>query len=191
MRARMPHASMKKGAARMALDREYFDAINIELVKKKYYNANKVNAVLEDIRAQATALEEENERLRAQLRILNGQKEEIGEAVLSAQQIYRDIVSRANDRADEIIADAERRRGELERANDSVQEYAVRRVESCFSMLREQQLAAIEAINAEWQDFLCGLYSHEDAIEAEAEALPADIEEKLAAIAGGLKGLDG
>lgn len=175
----------------MALDREYFDAINIELVKKKYYNANKVNAVLEDIRAQATALEEENERLRAQLCILNGQKEEIGEAVLSAQQIYRDIVSRANDRADEIIADAERRRGELERANDSVQEYAVRRVESCFSMLREQQLAAIEAINAEWQDFLCGLYSHEDAIEAEAEALPADIEEKLAAIAGGLKGLDG
>ena len=29
----------------MALDQNYFDAINIDVVKKKYYNANKVNAV--------------------------------------------------------------------------------------------------------------------------------------------------
>ena len=32
----------------MALDQAYFDAINIDLVKKKYYNANKVEAVLEE-----------------------------------------------------------------------------------------------------------------------------------------------
>ena len=43
----------------MALDKEYFDAISIDLVKKKYYNANKVNAVLDDIRAQALAMTEE------------------------------------------------------------------------------------------------------------------------------------
>ena len=30
----------------MALDQNYFDAINIDVVKKKYYNANKVNACL-------------------------------------------------------------------------------------------------------------------------------------------------
>ncbi len=30
----------------MALDQKYFDDINIDVVKKKYYNANKVNAVL-------------------------------------------------------------------------------------------------------------------------------------------------
>ena len=51
----------------MALDQNYFDAINIDVVKKKYYNANKVNAVLEDIRAQALRLEEENRNLREQL----------------------------------------------------------------------------------------------------------------------------
>ena len=44
----------------MALDQKYFDDINIDVVKKKYYNANKVNAVLEDIREQALRLEEEN-----------------------------------------------------------------------------------------------------------------------------------
>ena len=29
----------------MALDQEYFDSIQIDVVKKKYYNANKVNAL--------------------------------------------------------------------------------------------------------------------------------------------------
>ena len=29
----------------MALDKEFFDSVNIDVVKKKYYNANKVNAL--------------------------------------------------------------------------------------------------------------------------------------------------
>mgnify|MGYP000030783089 CR=1 FL=1 len=48
----------------MALNQEYFDAISIDVVKKKYYNANKVNALLQDIREQAIHLEEENRSLR-------------------------------------------------------------------------------------------------------------------------------
>ena len=40
----------------MALDKEYFDGIQIDLVKKKYYNANKVNAVFADIQAQVQTL---------------------------------------------------------------------------------------------------------------------------------------
>ena len=83
----------------MALDKEYFDAISIDLVKKKYYNANKVNAVLDDIRAQALAMTEELNTARVQLDALNSQKAEIGEAVMSAQQIYREIVEKANTRA--------------------------------------------------------------------------------------------
>ena len=51
----------------MALNQEYFDAIHIDVVKKKYYNANKVEAVLQDIRAQALALNAENALLRQQL----------------------------------------------------------------------------------------------------------------------------
>ena len=37
----------------MALDAEYFDSIYIEVVKKKYYDAGKVQAVFADIREQA------------------------------------------------------------------------------------------------------------------------------------------
>lgn len=171
----------------MTLDREYFDAINIDLVKKKYYNANKVNAVLEDIREKALALSEENARMRAELDVLNGQKAEIGEAVMSAQQIYREIVEKANERAEEIVSSAERRRAELRRDNERLEEYAVKRVESCFSLAREQHLAAIEAINAEWQEFLCGLELDGEWSSAESAALPADIGARLSAIASGIK----
>ena len=48
----------------MALDQDYFDLIHIEVVKKKYYNANKVEAVFADIRRQAQELTEENAALR-------------------------------------------------------------------------------------------------------------------------------
>ncbi len=171
----------------MALDRDYFDAINIDLVKKKYYNANKVNAVLDDIREKALSLNEENARMRAELDVLNGQKAEIGEAVMSAQQIYREIVEKANERAEEIVSSAERRRAELRRDNERLEEYAVKRVESCFSLAREQHLAAIEAINAEWQEFLCGLELDGDWDSAERADLPADIGARLSAIANGIK----
>lgn len=171
----------------MALDKEFFDGIHIDVVKKKYYNANKVNALLADIQAQAQALTEENADMRAQLARLNGQKEDIGAAVLSAQQIYREIVDKANVRAAEIVAEAEQRRAEIQDENLRQQEYAVKRVESCFSALREQHMAAIEELNAEWQEFLCGLYSPEEDAESE---LPQDIDDKLAAIAGSLSSLD-
>ena len=174
----------------MALDREYFDAINIDLVKKKYYNANKVNAVLDDIRTQALAMTEELHAARVQLDALNSQKAEIGEAVMSAQQIYREIVEKANARAADIVAEAERRRAELEKDNARLEEYAVKRVESCFALAREQHLAAVEEINREWQEFLCGLDSV-DAGSADEEnsdaVLPRDIGERLAAIASGIR----
>lgn len=172
----------------MALDREYFDAINIDLVKKKYYNANKVNAVLEDIRTQALAMTEELDTARAQLAALNGQKAEISEAVMSAQHIYREIVEKANKRAADIVAEAERKRAAIEKNNARLEEYAVKRVESCFAMAREQHLAAIEAINSEWQEFLCGLdTAGTDEDVGDAMDLPSDIGERLAAIASGIK----
>lgn len=172
----------------MALDKEYFDSISIELVKKKYYNANKVNAVLDDIRAQALAMTEEMNTAQVQLDALNSQKAEIGDAVVSAQQIYREIIEKANARAADIVAEAERRRATLEKDNARLEEYAVKRVESCFAMAREQHLAAVEAINSEWQEFLCGLDcadAGED--ETNSSALPRDIGERLAAIASGIK----
>ena len=90
----------------MALDQEYFDSIQIDVVKKKYYNANKVNALLADIRAQAQALELENQALRAQLGEFSQRKDEIGDTLLTAQAAARDIIGKAQAQAARIVADA-------------------------------------------------------------------------------------
>ena len=143
----------KESTEVMTLDKDYFDSINIELVKKKYYNASKVNAVLDDIRIQARQLLEENRQLKAQLEKLNAQKNELSDSVLSAQTIGKDIIAKAEAEAERIKAEANRQSSEtLERRN-----YAVQCVEQCMSRLREQQQATIELINLEWQNFLCGL----------------------------------
>ena len=174
----------------MALDKEYFDAIHLDVVKKKYYNANKVEAVFRDIRQQAEALNAENEAMRAQLGALNDRKVEIGGAVLSAQAIYREVVAKANQRAEEIIAEAELRRREIIEETRRQQEYAVQHVEACYSRMKQQHLASIEALNAEWQDFLCGLFP-EDEEDGAYLPPPSDLQQKVGAIADELFAIEG
>lgn len=175
----------------MALDAEYFDSIYIDVVKKKYYNANKVRAVFEDIRLQAEELNAENELLRRQLSELDGRKAELGDALLSAQAIYQQIVERAKARAAEIVEDAERRRDQILEESQRQQDYAVSRVEEAFGRIKQLHLASIEAINAEWQGFLCGLYPEQEEPDPEPEdALPEDLEEKVGAIAEQMHSLE-
>ena len=53
---------------------DYFDHINIDVAKRKYYNVNKVNAVLEELRAKVVELVEENERQRLELDALRTER---------------------------------------------------------------------------------------------------------------------
>ena len=168
----------------MALDQDYFDSIHIDVVKKKYYNANKVEAVLQDIRRQALALSEENALLHRQLEALNGQKNEIGDALLSAKTISQQMIMDAQERADEIIAQADERSEEILAEAQRRQDYAVERVGACYSRMKEQHMACIEAINADWQDFLCGLFPEEE------QSTPDDLSQKVDAIAKELFSMD-
>lgn len=159
----------------MTLDKDYFDSINIELVKKKYYNASKVTAVLDDIRIRARQLLEENRQLKAQLEKLNAQRNELSNSVFSAQRIGSDMIAKANAEAERIIAEAHRQSREIENQSLERQNYAVKCVEQCMSKLREQQQNTIELLNLEWQNFLIGLEA--------APPLPFDdIGEKLEGI---------
>lgn len=141
----------------MALNREYFDSLNLEVVKKKYYNANKVEAVLQDIRQQAAAMAAENEQLKAQFEELSGQKAEIGNAVLSAQTVYKTTVARAKAQAQSIIDGATAKRDAIIGDAAAQQDYAVKHVSDCYRKVKEQYEACIDEINNNWQDYLCGL----------------------------------
>lgn len=161
----------------MALDKDYFDAIHIDVVKKKYYNANKVKALLEDIRTQAQALEEENHRLKTQLGEISQRKDEIGDTLLTAQAAARDIIGKAKSQAGRILADAQRQREEILSGAADQQEYAAACVERTFDKLKRQQLENIDTLNGLWQEFLCGLMSEtpklaEAAPEAALETVP-------------------
>lgn len=168
----------------MALDKTYFDAIELDVVKKKYYNAKKVDAVLSDIRHQAQELTAENERMRAALSALADRRVELGDAMLSGQGIYRGIVEKANARAEEIVSAAEKRAAAISEEAQKQREESVRRTERLFNTMKQQHLAAIEALNGEWQQYLCSLYPDDAPGEAAPqEEVPDDLSDKVDAIA--------
>lgn len=175
----------------MALNKEYFDSIHIDTVKKKYYNANKVEAILADIRAQAEALVKENEQLREQVELFSGQKEEIGDAILSAKTIAQHMIQQAKQQADEIVSQAHKKSGDILSKAIDRQEYAAKQMADSFERVRKLQQESIEALNAEWQNFLCGLYPEDEQPGAESEqGVPKDIGDRLGAIARDIKELE-
>ena len=168
----------------MALDREYFDSVNIDIVKKKYYNANKVDALLSDIRAQALAMSSENAAMRSELAAKNDRMYEVGDAIISANALARRLVDEAKAKAAAMIADAEKRAaaieaeaaercGRMEAASEKSRELVLARMEASFSKLREQYQTSIETLNEEWRLLLCELYDEADPAPAADAKAPA------------------
>lgn len=94
----------------MALNEAYFDGISIDVAKKKYYNVNKVEAVLQDIRQRARELNDENESLRRQVSLMSAEKSSVGDALISARTLAQQIINEARAQAQDIIRDAEEQR---------------------------------------------------------------------------------
>lgn len=166
----------------MALDQAYFDGIHIDVAKKKYYNANKVEAVLEDIRGQALALQAENDQLRRQMEELRGSKDVIGDALVSAKTIAQQIIREAQEQADATLAGArekadtilaeakEQSRVQL-LAGASREEEQRRWLEDCVQRIQGRLIDCADEIGADWR-----------ALRSGTEA-PEDLEEKVNAIA--------
>lgn len=172
----------------MALDKAFFDSINIDVAKKKYYNVNKVEAVLQEIRTEAEALNGENARLRQEVERMNGEKRYVGDALISARELAQQIISEANAqadetvrcakaRADEIIRSAQEQRDRTMAESQEQENYAAQYVLNTFEHLKERQLEAVRQLNEDYQKFLCGLFPDDEA-EADAyeEPLPEEDE---------------
>ena len=117
----------------MSITIEYLDGLEFEVVKQKYYNANKVNAKLEEFKAGVRELIEENEALKKAAAVpaaaapaavvsaeddaLNEAAQKLAEAtVKKAESRAARIIDAANSKAKSIIdeakAEAERIKGE-------------------------------------------------------------------------------
>lgn len=162
----------------MALDKQFFESIDIDIVKKKYYNANKVQALLADIQTQAEALIAENTALRAKVDELQGKRDEISDTLSAARILSDKMVEKAQADADDIVRSAEASKEQL---LSRVQLNMVTNMQSCIDALRQQQMDSIELINSAWQSFLCqldtdgaqsGVTADDQESEAESEVIP-------------------
>lgn len=157
----------------------YLDSIQIDVVKRKYYNANKVNAVFEEIRSLAEELVDENERLQMQLQEKEDleKKEQAERASLKeVQETYRELLAKAHVRAEAIVSDAEDYRTAMEKLAEQRCSYAARQLESVMSTLRRREEQNIEYLNSQMQTFLAELYDadrEENPGEDEDAKLPA------------------
>ena len=188
---------MKAGEP-MPSGKEYFESLGLEIAKRKYYNAAKVESVIGEFSRRAAALEEENASLRKRVEALACGREEIGEAILSAKTISQQLIAEAKEQAETILADAraeagrltaeaEERSRALAAAAEEREQRTIRAAQESYLQLRGQCQSAVKLLDGEWQRFLC---SFGDELPAKEEALPGDFADRLGALAACLAEMD-
>ena len=128
--------------------------------------------------------------------IVDRGRKQADDIIAEAEARAEEIVDRARLEAEEILAEA-RQEAEMLReesvipAGSSDQEHAVRCVEDCFAKLRQHQQDAIDLLNEQWQQFLCGLYTEEEPGEdTQEESVPPDLTARVSAIADAVESLE-
>lgn len=131
----------------MSVTMEFFDGITFDIAKQKYYNANKVDARMEEIKAAFAELIEENNELRRQINDVGLSKERVAELIMGAQAKADEMIKDANAKAEEIINKAR-----LDADGIVVSRKASDGGEKTLG-LTQNQLAAIDKLNKQLDDF--------------------------------------
>lgn len=131
----------------MSVTMEFFDGITFDIAKQKYYNANKVDARMEEIKAAFAELIEENNELRRQINDVGLSKERVAELIMGAQTKADEMIKDANAKAEEIINKAK-----LDADGIVVSRKASDGGEKTLG-LTQNQLAAIDKLNKQLDDF--------------------------------------
>ena len=178
----------------MVSGKEYLESLGLEIARRKFYLAEKVERVIEDLRRRTEALEAENADLRTRAEALACGREEIGEAILSAKTISQQIIAEAREEAESLlqgarteaerlVSEAEGKAGTLSAEHEEREQKTIQAVEDCYLRMREECLQTAKTLDSEWQRFLCSF--GEDAPKKKDD-LPEDLEERLSAIAQSL-----
>lgn len=174
----------------MATGKELLESLGLEIAKRKYYNAAKVESVIEDLSGRSAALEEENAALRERVSALATGREEIGDAILSAKSIARQLIAEAQEEADKLLADAREKAARLvaeaeessrvlREESEAREQKTVRTAEEYYLQLRGQCLETVKLLDGEWQRFLCSFGGE----APQEDKLPDDIGERLGELA--------
>ena len=131
----------------MSVTMEFFDGITFDIAKQKYYNANKVDARMEEIKAAFAELIEENNELRRQIDDVGLSKERVAELIMGAQAKADEMIKDANAKAEEKINKAK-----LDADGIVVSRKASDGGEKTLG-LTQNQLAAIDKLNKQLDDF--------------------------------------
>ncbi len=130
----------------MAVTMEFFDGIRFDIAKQKYYNANKVDARMQEIKAAFAELIEENNELRRQIDGIALSKDRVAELIMGAQEKADEMIKQAEAEAGEII-----KKAKLDADGIVVSREAK---EGGASLgLTQNQLAAIDKLNKQLDDF--------------------------------------
>ena len=165
---------------------DYFDHINIDVAKRKYYNVNKVNAVLEELRAKVVELVEENERQRLELDALRSERSQkqaenlqSRELLSEMQGLYRDTLAKAHERADGIIKDAETKSSVLMQETEEKKALAAEQVRACFSTLQSREEENIQFLNTRLKRILDVLDGTEKSSSLPISMIENDLKESV------------
>jgi len=131
----------------MSVTMEFFDGITFDIAKQKYYNANKVDVRMAEIKAAFAELIEENNELRRQINDVGLSKERVAELIMGAQAKADEMIKDANAKAEEIINKAK-----LDADGIVVSRKASDGGEKTLG-LTQNQLAAIDKLNKQLDDF--------------------------------------
>ena len=164
---------------------DYFDQINIDVAKRKYYNVNKVNSVLKDLRSLAIELVDQNERqrqelvqLRAELERKTADGEQSRELLSSMQGLYRDTLEKAHSRADGIVQEAEMQRDRLAKETRAEREYAEEQVRECFRVLQAREEENLRLLHGYLDRFTSRMQPLNTEAEASQPTEPIQTEEQ-------------
>lgn len=176
----------------MALDRNYFNNIELEPLRRRFYDMQAVDALLVDIRSKAEMMNREAETLRekaanaeAVIGVLRSENEELfkkGEALSREVTALRadlenartHIADRTENYEKSTLAPEWGEESEKEAPGDAariLQEArecrarAMQALENLFDRTREMQAGMMDQLDDQWEEFLSGVKKEEQAPE--------------------------
>lgn len=176
----------------MALDRNYFNSIDLNPVKRKFYDITAVDNLLVDIRKQAELINHRYEDMQAELENAKASRDEYkvkGQALSQEIVVLRNELEAVKNRAEEAEAHVEALEAILNRTEEDFNENSDResketgsecsfeKMEELVNSMKNIYLSGLETLDRQWQDFLG---------KNDSELTPPDISGKVGKIAEAL-----